>query len=255
MSSPTTNLSEDISKNLNFEFVRKQVDQAPAWAQDTLLKWEDAYPREQESFLSAHYWTESGSVNVHRVVGTDHWDYQGKTWLGFLMSGKRMQRNLQALADNPVYYLQPVIRQPSIYYNTVDGLNFYVGADGNHRTCLAKFFLAEQERSQLHNVTLNHYQVDEPFFRSYQQLKLVVQAMGLRVDLYPEIKSVGREDTAGWKMDRYRTHLIWKDLESGNVLKLSHAHAEKELIKLHLEMNAAPARVSVLRKFLRWIHF
>lgn len=243
---------DQTQENLNFEFVRKQVDQPPAWAQDQLLKWDTAYPRDLEAFLSAHYWSESASVNVHRVVGTDHWDYQGKTWLGFLMSGKRMQRNLQALLDNPNYYLEPVLRQPSIYYNTVDGLNFYIGADGNHRTCLARFFLAEQEKSQLHNVTLNHYHVHTAFFQCYQRLKQIVQTMGLRVDLYPQIVQTGREDTAGWKMDQYLTHLVWKDLEDGSVLKLSHADAEDKCLNLHLKMNSHPSKASWIKQFLAW---
>ncbi|MCG0237687.1 hypothetical protein L4535_32945, partial [Pseudomonas aeruginosa] len=72
-----------------------------------------------------------------------------------------MQRNLQALLDNPSYYLQPTERRPAIHYNTLDGLSFYVGSDGNHRTCIARFFLAEQQKSQLHDVTLNHYQVND----------------------------------------------------------------------------------------------
>lgn len=252
MPSPTNSQDDALLMNLNFEFVRRLVDQPPAWAEKTLLKWDDAFPQEQKDFLSLHYWIESGSVNVHRVVGTNHWDYQGMTWLSVLMSGKRMKNNLQDLMDDPRYYLQSVIRQPSIYYNTVDGLNFYIGADGNHRTCLAKFFLGEQEKSQLHNVTINHYQVDTAFFRCYQQLKLIVQTMALKVDLNPEISSVGREDTAGWKMDRYQTHLIWKDFQSGRVLKLKHADAEQKLLDLYLEMNATPAWVSLLKKLLPW---
>lgn len=255
MPSPTNSQDDALLKNLNFEFVRRLVDQPPAWAEKTLLKWDDAYPQEQKDFLSVHYWIESGSVNVHRVVGTSHWDYQGMTWLSVLMSGKRMKNNLQDLMDNPRYYLQPVIRQPSIYYNTVDGLNFYIGADGNHRTCLAKFFLGAQEKSQLHNVTLNHYQVDTAFYRCYQQLKLIVQTMGLSVDLYPEIKSVGREDTAGWKMDRYQTLLVWKDLKSGNVRKFNHADADNELLSFRLKMNTPPVIVRLLKKLLSWKHF
>ncbi|KFB16535.1 hypothetical protein PGPR2_00785 [Pseudomonas aeruginosa PGPR2] len=152
------NMQTSTDRNLNFDFVRRQVEQPPAWASEVLQSWEEAYPQEKHAFLQSHYWTETGSINVFRVVGTDHWDYQGKSWLDFLTGGKRMQRNLQALLDNPSYYLQPTERRPAIHYNTLDGLSFYVGSDGNHRTCIARFFLAEQQKSQLHDVTLNHYQ-------------------------------------------------------------------------------------------------
>lgn len=253
MSIASTRPDDEIEKNLNFEFVRKQTACPPAWSGDTISKWGDAYPREHEAFLSAHYWSESASVNVHRVVGTDHWDYQGKTWLNFLLGGKRMQRNLQALEDNPSYYLQPVLRQPSIHYNTVDGLNFYVGADGNHRTCLAKFFLAEQELSQLHNVTLNHYQVRTDFLQCYQKLKLLVQALGLRVDLYPQIQQAGREDTAGWKMDVYETHLVWKNLEDGIAINLNFPDAEDKYLNLLNQRNTvAVAHTPLIQRLMFW---
>ncbi len=46
MSTPSTPPSEEQLGNLNFEFVRKQFDQPPAWSQDKLLTWDDAYPLE-----------------------------------------------------------------------------------------------------------------------------------------------------------------------------------------------------------------
>ncbi|ETD53084.1 hypothetical protein, partial [Pseudomonas aeruginosa] len=172
-------MQTSTDRNLNFDFVRRQVEQPPAWASEVLLSWEEAYPQEKHAFLQSHYWTETGSINVFRVVGTDHWDYQGRSWLDFLTGGKRMQRNLQALLDNPSYYLQPTERRPAIHYNTLDGLSFYVGSDGNHRTCIARFFLAEQQKSQLHDVTLNHYQVNDSFYRLYGQLRQQLLLQGL----------------------------------------------------------------------------
>ncbi len=173
------NMQTSTDRNLNFDFVRRQVEQPPAWASEVLLSWEEAYPQEKHAFLQSHYWTETGSINVFRVVGTDRKDYRGRSWLDFLTGGKRMQRNLQALLDNPSYYLQPTERRPAIHYNTLDGLSFYVGSDGNHRTCIARFFLAEQQKSQLHDVTLNHYQVNDAFYRLYGQLRQQVLLQGL----------------------------------------------------------------------------
>lgn len=184
------NMQTSTDRNLNFDFVRRQVEQPPAWASEVLQSWEEAYPQEKHAFLQSHYWTETGSINVFRVVGTDHWDYQGKSWLDFLTGGKRMQRNLQALLDNPSYYLQPTERRPAIHYNTLDGLSFYVGSDGNHRTCIARFFLAEQQKSQLHDVTLNHYQVNDSFYRLYGQLRQQILLQGLPVQIHPE-RAVG----------------------------------------------------------------
>ncbi len=51
--------------------------------------------------------------------------------------------------------------QPLVSGCVYHAAHFYVGSDGNHRTCIARFFLAEQQKSQLHDVTLNHYQVND----------------------------------------------------------------------------------------------
>lgn len=222
-------------KNMNFDFVRRQINLPPNWSSNVIGVWEDVYPRHAEAFLTTHYWSDSASINVQRVIGTDHWDYQGKTWLEFLQSGKRMQRNLQALVDNPNYYLELVQRQPSIFYNTTDGINYYIGADGNHRTCLAKFFLAEHDKAQLHNVTLNHYEVQTEFLNCFSRLKALVQQLALRVEIYPERVQAGRDDTAGWKMDRYQTFLVWRDLDNHQEIRLNYENAETkyhDLLKL-----------------------
>lgn len=79
--------------------MRRQVEQPPAWALRSQRHGEEAYPR-KSAFLQSHYWTETGSINVFRVVGTVT-GMQRKVWLDFLTGGKRMQRNLQALLDSP----------------------------------------------------------------------------------------------------------------------------------------------------------
>lgn len=236
--------------NLNFDFVRRQAAEQPHWSNDVLLSWEQLFTPEKQAFLTHHYWTDSGSVNVFRVVGTDHWDYQGKTWFGFLTSGKRMQRNLQALEDNPSYYLQPVRRQPSIHYNTLDGLDYYVGTDGNHRTCIARFFLAESQQSQLHNVTINHYKIDEAFLQSFQRLRDLIHQARLPIVLEPARQTLGREDTAGWKMDRYAPSLCWHQLTDGEKIRLNADQTLEKLEALQAKHSAcALPPPSLLRRF------
>ncbi|MBI7467570.1 hypothetical protein JEV30_23625 [Pseudomonas aeruginosa] len=46
--------------------------------------------------------------------------------------------------------------EPAIHYITLDDLNFYVGTGGNYRTCIARLFLAKQQKNQLHDATLSH---------------------------------------------------------------------------------------------------
>jgi hypothetical protein len=233
---------DPTSRNLNFEFVRRQVETPPSWSSDILLPWEHAYPHDQHSFLESHYWTETGSVNVFQIVGTDHWDYQGKSWLDFLTSGKRMQRNLQALIDNPSYYLEPTFRRPAIRYNTVDGLNFYVGSDGNHRSCIARFFLAEQQISQLYDVTVNHYKVRENFHRIYTGLNQAIKEMKVLVDIYPKRIQAGREDAAGWKIDHYETNLVWHEIQTGEKMTMNEEQSQDKLNDL-LHKLSTPAPI------------
>ncbi|WP_260602918.1 hypothetical protein [Pseudomonas aeruginosa] len=143
-----------------------------------------------------------------------------------------MPKNLLALLANPSYYLQPTERRPAIHYNTLDGLSFYIGSDGNHRTCIARFFLAEQQKSQLHDVTLNHYQVNDAFYHLYGQLRQQVLLQGLPVQIHPERAQLGREDTAGWKMDTYQTTLTWLNLKTQQERSLNEAQAQEQLIDL-----------------------
>lgn len=223
---------EPTSGNLNFEFVRRQVETPPAWSSDILLPWEHIYPLDQHAFLESHYWTETGSVNVFRIVGTDHWDYQGKSWLDLLTKGKSMQQNLRDLMRNPAYYLHTGLRWPAICYNTMDGLNFYVNCDGHHRSCIARFFLAEQQISQLHDVTVNHFKVRHNLYRIYIELRQAINELKLPVELYPEQFQLGQEGAAGWRLDHYRTHLVWIDQATDTRVVMEEMQAQDKLNEL-----------------------
>ncbi|ARB48047.1 hypothetical protein P40_17500 [Alloalcanivorax xenomutans] len=233
----------------DFDFVRRQLNAPPHWANQTLHTWSAALPRDKQPFVTRHYWTETGSVNVFRVVGTDHWDYQGKTWLQLLTDGKRMPHNLQWLHDNPDYYLAPQSRAPRLFYNTVDGLDFYVGADGNHRTCLARFFLAEHGLSQLHDVTVNHYQVDEIAYQTWQRAQAALLAQRRPITVIPRPVQAGRDDTAGWKLDHYRLAFQWQDLDSGqdNILDRDAFLARCQDLAIARFKPAAPSHTTALR--------
>ncbi|TNS76692.1 hypothetical protein FIC09_27835, partial [Escherichia coli] len=48
---------------------------------------------------------------------------------------------------------------------STDGIHWYVSADGNHRSCLARFLfhLQGEGRTQLHNVAQSVYHTDREF--------------------------------------------------------------------------------------------
>lgn len=242
-----------------FPFVQKQMETPPPWSDQVIQTWRDAMPADKEGFITHHYWTETGSINVFQVVGTDHWDYQGKTWLELLKTGKRMPHNLQKLSDNPDYYLMPVERRPRIHYYTTDGMHFYVGADGNHRTCIAKFFLYEQAKSQLHDVSLDHFRVNESFYQAYLQLNTLIETLVLPVKLRVERKQVGRKDTHGWKVDEFAPYLIWLNYQTGeentldSVATMQHVQRLAAQVLLEKSSQQQPKATSIQRRLTQFI--
>lgn len=179
--------------------------ETPHWAGERIGAWDDNALRRVEPFVHLDYWTDQASVNVFRVVGTQHFDYQGKTWLDFLEGGKRMDLNLSLHAKRPDYYRSTERKRPLMHYVTLDGLSFYVGADGNHRTCIARFDFHYSGLTQLHGVTVNHHHVDWAFYECYRKLLEVCRERKIPATLTPFKEGIRREDTAGWKLDRYRT--------------------------------------------------
>lgn len=115
-------------------------EQVPHFAEKVIRSWDETQFNVLQPFIMEHYWCGSSSVNVFRVIGTRHSDYAGGTWLDLLMRGKRMDNiNLPLYQSNPGYYLETTQKVPMMYYQSIDGGDLYIGADGNHRTCIAKF--------------------------------------------------------------------------------------------------------------------
>ncbi len=183
----------------------------PHWAGETIRPWDEALFSSLEPFKTRAYWTDQGSINVYRVVGTQHPDYAGRSWSWFLEGGKRMEHNLALLERNPGYYANTEPKRPSMYYVSMDGTDWYVGADGNHRTCIARFLFAETGRTMLHGVHLTDYRFDHELHRLYHRLReLAFMAdPGIRVSSVNH--AVGRDDTPGWKLDHFEPRIRFVD--------------------------------------------
>ncbi|MCL2872294.1 MAG: hypothetical protein FWF41_04855 [Betaproteobacteria bacterium] len=201
----------------DFDFVQAQLANPPSWSGEKLLAWRDVFTRSVEPFITKCYWTDTGSLNVFRIVGTDHPDYIGKTWLEFLQTGKRMSPNLDLLEKNPDYYQSLCLRQPRMLFTSLDGLDFYVSSDGNHRSCIARFFLHGKGQSQLHNLSITQYQVDWVFLRVYQELLEFFKAHSLRINAEVINKAISREDSSGWKLDTFQVALKIEDFRAAGI--------------------------------------
>ncbi|WP_444907040.1 hypothetical protein ACJJIR_01330 [Microbulbifer sp. SSSA008] len=97
-----------------------------------------------------------GAVDLTRVIGTTHPDYQGKTWgqlkpipgtsKGDFMNNrnvafqplKRAIGNVQSLERNPEYYFSRENKEHWSFYKIND--DYYISA-GNNRTIIGRMFL------------------------------------------------------------------------------------------------------------------
>jgi len=228
---------EQEIQSLDLGLLAKVQQEPPHWASDVIKAWDEERYRQLEAFVTQDYWTDQGSVNVFRVVGTQHRDYQGKTWLEFLETGKRMDLNLELYRKKPGYYQETGRKKPMMYYLTMDGLSYYVGADGNHRTCIARFDYHYREQTVLHGVSINHMHVDVEFYQLYQQLKTVIKERKILVNLEVRRSHKGREDTPGWKLDSYQPQIVYEDVETLNTELL-----DKSDIAEKIRMLSMPAR-------------
>ncbi len=228
----TTSFSDDMRTPL-FERIIKNP---PSWAYDKIQAWDINYLKNAQPFCVRHYWTANGSVNVFRIIGTSHQQYQDRTWLELLMSGKRMNINLPLQDKNPQYYFSTENKLPSMYFNTFDGINFYVGTDGNHRSCIAKFFFHELGITHLHGVIINHYDIHHEFFNIYHLLLDKIRLLNLPVTLTPKTHAVKREDTAGWMVDHFEPYLEWNEFDSltqsEKIMQLDYRQAKEKLVEL-----------------------
>jgi len=124
-----------------------------------------------------------------------------------------------------------------MYYLTLDGLNYYIGADGNHRTCIARFDYHYRGQTVLHGVTVNHMHVDVEFLQLYRQLKDICRERKLLVNIDAQRINQGREDTAGWKLDLYQPQIVFEDMETLNKEIL-----QKQTLASKIKLLSKPAK-------------
>ena len=147
----------------------------PHWANDTIRPFDEELYRDALPFAIRRYWCDSGSVNVFRVVGTRHPDYRNMNWRWMLGNGKRMTENLALHETNPGYYLETVRKVPEMTYLTLDGLDYYVSTDGNHRSTIARFDFHYRGLTTRHGVTIEDVRIDWDLFRAYREIVGLVE--------------------------------------------------------------------------------
>lgn len=150
-------------------------------------------------------WCAQGSVNIQRVCGTMHPDYAGLTWRELLKKGCKMESNIRLYQKHPEYYLSlQYLREPSLYFCFYDGKG-YIAEDGNHRACIARFFLYSQKSPFLHGVHINEIQTDIYLMNLFQKMKKVLPEFCI---LTPLSKEISRDDGDGWATHHFKNTIL-----------------------------------------------
>lgn len=241
----SVDLFVDHSRIPETELVRAVRQDPPHWAGQRLLPWDSDAFREAAAFAIEKYWSGQQSINVFDVVGTQHPDYQGMSWAEFLERGKRMRQNLALQENNPGYYLDDVVKLPTMYYVAIDGSGWYVAGDGNHRTCIARFMFHRMGRTMLHGVNVESYRTDRHAMEVFHALREAIAIKRLPLLVEPFREKISRQDTSGWMRENYMVGILFRDLSKGTMQALSPVEAEKRL--------DAIKRESGLRRFWRRI--
>jgi len=179
------------------DLFRMIEEQPPYFGQRPIKAFDETGWKEMASFIQEHIWENEVSLNVFLVTGTRHPDYQGMTWLDFLHQGKRMPQNLRLLEENPHYYRNLEKKLPVMSYIQIDGGDYYVDADGNHRTCLARCLFHFTQGSLMHGVEVNRYRLDHEAITVYRAL--TDRGFAVR----PLSRKLGREDNPGWMRETF----------------------------------------------------
>lgn len=204
----------------------------PHWANETIQPWDETLFKTAQPFVKEKYWSDRHSINVFTVIGTQHQDYIGWTWMKFLEQGKRMRQNLDLHRINRAYYFETALKKPAMDYISLDGMHYYIYGDGNHRTCIARFDFFYPDRLpgsgnsadgrspaettiMLHGVSVQDYRIDWTFFEIYQSLQEIIAEQGIRAGVEPLSRRKSREDTAGWMRETFETELRFKSYKDG----------------------------------------
>ncbi|QEM66745.1 hypothetical protein FO488_00290 [Geobacter sp. FeAm09] len=176
---------------------------APPFAHKHLLSWHDLNFHELEPYVIQEQSHGCASVNVFKVVGTRHTDYAGGTWLNLLHNGRRMMSNLPMFRNNPGYYLATGPKEPYMHYVSIDGGDIYIGAEGNHRTCIAQFHFFTQGLTTLHGIRMDDYRIDWAFKAACDELRTTAESIGQPLHISVVRKMIDRNDAADWRQDSF----------------------------------------------------
>lgn len=185
-----------------------------------------------KQFAISHYWSDSESVNVFRVVGTARPDYNcGITWIDMLKVGKRMHLNLSLLAENPDYYFENKKKEPEMHYTKIND-EIYISGEGNHRTAIAKVLFYFTGDTLLHGIKYDEFEIDFNLLETYGKIKEILFRKYPHIEIQILRKSYKRDDTAKWKKDYYQISFLLINHRKGKSFEFNSNEAQLVLQEL-----------------------
>lgn len=232
-----------MEKNMINDLLSEIKSVNPDIFNQPIKSWDDLGFNQIQPFLTENRWEDSASINVFSVIGTQHPEYAGlPSWIRLLEIGKRMYLNLPLFKQKPEYYFEKTKKIPSMYYLSINSGEYYIGADGNHRTAIAKaaFFL-EQTDGSIHGVTLNSFKVDLELKKCFENINETIKKRNLPLYASVETKTVSRKDGDGWMLEKYAPAIQIQDYKKNNYTVLHNAEKAEEFLE---NINA-----SIFRRF------
>ena len=196
-------------------------NEIPKWANKEILsnqKYGDFWKNKKTRYKTI--------IPLHKVIGTEHADYNGRTWLEMLGSLKRL--NLAHFDHD--FFIENLTLPGNLPGFKKYG-DEYVITEGNHRVCIAKFLGIKEVKGYA-----TDYDFDKITYETYQHfIKL-----GAKIEFY----------TYPFQKDQY----IWENwmIKIGRYkLYLSDTNAIQEFKRLFNDLNTS---VFVLIKaYVKWV--
>ena len=222
-------MTADTGTPVEHDLLARSRAAPPYWSGERLQLFPQDRFAAMAPFVLTHRGCDDAPLNLFQGVGTRHPDYTGMTWLEFLERGRHMPANRQWWADNSGYYTEPGRKWPAMSFISLDGTDWYVDADGEHRTCIARFDFDHRVLRTLTGLSLTDWRFDEVFKERMDRLTDLIRNRRIQIEIEHRKALVERSDNPGWKLDRYVNTLQVVDpagclpetLDSAGVLALT----------------------------------
>lgn len=182
-----------------------------------------AYSSKQIPLIVARRITQcSATIDARNIVGTAHPDYKGMSWADLIRYGKRMHINIPLLKENPKYYVEEKLKEPTMLLTQIDD-DIYIDGDGNHRSALAKFIFEGSGYFELHGVTLTAHQTDRKIMNALECILGFFEERSTPVVVNIQSTIAKREDDIGIACDIYSHNIVVVNLTNQKNICFSNA--------------------------------